>query len=106
MSHDDAFAAFVAEKRALEARESEGRITWRRIDRHRDDGRGWSGIDGIGRLYFAAPCPGPDREVYEYGTVAQGGERLGYGVVRGPDQAKDACRHINYPPPALEEDPE
>ena len=98
MSHDEAFAAFRARKREREARENAGRLTWRRIDRHRDDGRGWSGIDGLGRLYYVAPAGGPDREVYEFGIVGKEGERIAHGLARGADAAKDGARAINYTP--------
>lgn len=104
MSHDEAFAALQARKRAAESA-GPPRVTWRKVSRL--TGGGFSGLGPAGALVWVGPArPARKgeggagwafRELYDYGRVTDG-ERVVYGSAYAVPEAKRRAEALLLPP--------
>lgn len=107
MTHDEAFAAMQARKRANEAA-APPRVTWRRVSA--DTGGGLSGLGPDGILVWIGPArPGtPDdlargwafAEFYDFGRLVEG-VRVVVGASHSPNEAKKRAATLACLDPVL-----
>jgi hypothetical protein len=97
--HDEAFAAFRAEREAQ--REAEVKVTWRKVSE--DTGGGWSGLGPNGALVFVDPRTSTG--FYRFGCVL-GHERVTHSYADTLARAKRAAEALftHEAPTGAEED--